>query len=167
MYYLDHEYITKAYEILDPDIHLNHDDQQQPKSKTTTSDVDNFSQSLYVECAEKAISVRIFSFLFMDFFRSSYLLFDLNIKLFNLIFFKFQQYKIANRCLKIYFTLPTIANQFLARAYMCQFELLAPKRTEELDNLEKSIPYLFKAIEFAKQNKRFLIFLLIFFPGDF
>ena len=45
---------------------------------------------------------------------------------------------------------------------MCQFELLAPKRTEELDNLEKSIPYLFKAIEFAKQNKRFLIFLLIF-----
>ena len=48
-----------------------------------------------------------------------------------------------------------IANQFLPRAYICQFELLAPRGTHQLENLDKSIPFLFKAIEFSQQNKRY------------
>jgi hypothetical protein len=60
------EYVRKAYEILDPDLDENVMQQQQRQSIdlttkakpiTITSDVDNFSQSLYVECAEKAIKV--------------------------------------------------------------------------------------------------------------
>lgn len=48
-----------------------------------------------------------------------------------------------------------IANQFLPRAYICQFELLAPRGTHQLENLDKSIPFLFKSIEFAQKNKRY------------
>lgn len=48
-----------------------------------------------------------------------------------------------------------ISNQFVARAYLCQFQLLVPKETNELENLDKSIPFLLKAIDFSKQNKRY------------
>jgi hypothetical protein len=54
------------------------------------------------------------------------------LKRFFNIFIKFHENDIANRCLHIYFSLPRISNQFLARAYLCQFELLAPKSTKEL-----------------------------------
>ncbi len=69
--------------------------------------------------------------------------------------FKFQEFNIANRCIQIYFSLPMIANQFLARAYLCQFELLAPTGTHQLDSLEQSVPFLFKAIDYSKENKRY------------
>jgi hypothetical protein len=48
-----------------------------------------------------------------------------------------------------------ISNQFVARAYLCQFQLLVPKGTNELENLDKSIPFLLKAIDYSKQNKRY------------
>ncbi len=48
-----------------------------------------------------------------------------------------------------------IANQFLGRAYLCQFELLAPTGTHQLDSLEQSVPFLFKAIDYSKENKRY------------
>ena len=61
---------------------------------------------------------------------------------------------IARQCIQIYLSLPTISNQFLARAYLCQFELLAPTNTQRLDSLDKATPFLFKAIDFSLQNKR-------------
>ncbi|CAF0909353.1 unnamed protein product [Brachionus calyciflorus] len=109
------EFLKEAYSQLDPEISSNKD--------KSTKDIENFSQSLYVECAEKAIN--------------------------------FNEHQIANRCIQIYFSLPMISNQFLARAYLCQFELLAPKSTFETKNLEKAIPFLFKAIDFSIKNKRY------------
>ena len=72
-----------------------------------------------------------------------------------------------------------ISNQFLGRAYLCQFQLLAPVGTTQLvsidlkvsiltspknasfkENLDKCIPFLYKAIEFSKQNKRLISFFL-------
>jgi hypothetical protein len=50
-----------------------------------------------------------------------------------------------------------IANQFLVRAYLCQFELLAPNGTHELEKLDKSIPFLLKAIDFSKKHQRFVV----------
>ena len=47
-------------------------------------------------------------------------------------YFQFEDTAIAKRCLQIYFGLPRISNQFLARAYLCQFELNAPKATNQL-----------------------------------
>jgi len=44
------EYVCRAFEILDPNM-------ANGKEKSA-NDVENFSQNLYVECAEKAISVR-------------------------------------------------------------------------------------------------------------
>ena len=84
-------YVRQAFEILDPNMSIG--------KEKSANDVENFSQNLYVECAEKAIY--------------------------------FQEWAIANRCVQIYFSLPMIANQFLARAYLCQFELLAPKGTHQ------------------------------------
>jgi hypothetical protein len=50
----------------------------------------------------------------------------------NLNHLKFNELSIANKCIQIYFSLPMIANQFLPRAYLCQFELLAPRGTHQL-----------------------------------
>ncbi|RNA03098.1 cilia- and flagella-associated 46-like [Brachionus plicatilis] len=109
------EFVREAYYQLDPEI--------SSKNEKSTKDIENFSQNLFVECAEKALN--------------------------------FNEHQIANRCIQIYFSLPMISNQFLARAYLCQFQLLAPKSTFEASNLDKSTPFLHKAIDFSIQNKRY------------
>jgi hypothetical protein len=43
------DHLKRAFQILDPEVSTGKD--------TASKDVENFSQSLYVECAEKAINV--------------------------------------------------------------------------------------------------------------
>lgn len=45
------EYVQKAYKMLNPDKKSTDDDK-------SGNDIENFSQSLFVECAERAISVK-------------------------------------------------------------------------------------------------------------
>ena len=45
-------YVRQAFGILDPNMSIG--------KEKSANDVENFSQNLYVECAEKAIYVRIF-----------------------------------------------------------------------------------------------------------
>lgn len=45
----DVDHLKRAFQILDPEVSIGKD--------TVSKDVENFSQSLYVECAEKAINV--------------------------------------------------------------------------------------------------------------
>lgn len=46
----DFEYVRQAYGILDPEVLGS-------SREKTAKDIENFSQNLYIECAEKAIGV--------------------------------------------------------------------------------------------------------------
>ena len=50
----DVDHLKRAFQILDPEVSTGKD--------TASKDVENFSQSLYVECAEKAIHVSFSQF---------------------------------------------------------------------------------------------------------
>lgn len=50
--FLDVEFLKEAYYKLDPEVSLDNEE--------SSIDVENFSQSLFVECAEKAINVIFF-----------------------------------------------------------------------------------------------------------
>lgn len=130
--------------------------------KGVAKDIENFSQSLYIECAEKAIGVGL------SFFKKSNLFKHMSISHF---FLKFKEYEIADRCLKLYFSVPAIANQFLARSYLCQFELLAPKSTDQyVDKIftELNFNLFYYANDFIK-FRRIFINLCHFFtkPSNF
>ena len=68
----------------------------------------------------------------------------------------FQQGKIlmARDALKMYFGRIPPQNQFLGRAYLVQAQLLAPESSENIEQLEKAVVFLLRAIKFAKENPR-------------
>ncbi|XP_063723597.1 cilia- and flagella-associated protein 46-like isoform X4 [Symsagittifera roscoffensis] len=68
-----------------------------------------------------------------------------------------QQGKIlmARDALKMYFGRIPPQNQFLGRAYLAQAQLLAPESSENVEQLEKAVVFLLRAIKFAKENSRY------------
>ncbi|KAK2163795.1 hypothetical protein LSH36_74g11000 [Paralvinella palmiformis] len=62
---------------------------------------------------------------------------------------------LVRSCLKLYFIRSPPANQFLCRAYLCQARLLAPSTADNVEQLEKAIVYLLKAINMGKDNQRY------------
>ena len=63
----------------------------------------------------------------------------------------------ARDALKMYFGRIPPQNQFLGRAYLAQAQLLAPESSENVEQLEKAVVFLLRAIKFAKENSRLII----------
>ncbi len=65
------EHVRQAFKILDPDVSKemrSGSGSGDGVDQNSTNDVENFSQSLYVECAEKAINViKFIFFIYYDF----------------------------------------------------------------------------------------------------
>ncbi|XP_018080698.1 cilia- and flagella-associated protein 46 isoform X1 [Xenopus laevis] len=63
-------------------------------------------------------------------------------------------------CLQLYFKSNPPQNQFFGRSYLCKAQLHTPQSAKDVDQLEKSVVYYLKAIDFGKQQKRyyFLVF---------
>ena len=77
----------------------------------------------------------------------------------------------ARDALKMYFGRIPPQNQFLGRAYLVQAQLLAPESSENIEQLEKAVVFLLRAIKFAKENPRYCFLLLksffLYFVLDF
>nr|DBA15094.1 TPA: hypothetical protein GDO54_004351 [Pyxicephalus adspersus] len=58
-------------------------------------------------------------------------------------------------CLQMYFNSKPPPNQFYGRAYLCKARLHAPLSANDADELEKSVVYYLKAIDFAMKQQRY------------
>ncbi|KAM4702837.1 cilia- and flagella-associated protein 46 [Rhinophrynus dorsalis] len=67
---------------------------------------------------------------------------------------------VSKDCLQMYFKTKPPPNQFYGRAYLCKAQLYKPQSTKNVDELEKSVVYYLKAINFGKEQSRyhFLVF---------
>ncbi|XP_063162642.1 cilia- and flagella-associated protein 46 [Candoia aspera] len=63
--------------------------------------------------------------------------------------------EISHDCLNMYFKGKVPVTQFLGRAYLCQSQLLTPVSTNNLEQFEKFIINLLKAIDFALGDSRY------------
>ncbi|KAM4033890.1 cilia- and flagella-associated protein 46 isoform 2-T2 [Anomaloglossus baeobatrachus] len=62
---------------------------------------------------------------------------------------------VSKACLQMYFKSHPPPNQFLGRALLCQAQLHRVKSPNDEGELEKSVAYYLKAIDFAKQQQRY------------
>ncbi|XP_063818084.1 cilia- and flagella-associated protein 46 isoform X2 [Pseudophryne corroboree] len=62
---------------------------------------------------------------------------------------------VSKDCLQMYFKSQPPSNQFFGRAYLCKAQLHIPHSADNVDELEKSVTYYLKSIDFAKQNERY------------
>ncbi|XP_056385225.1 cilia- and flagella-associated protein 46 isoform X2 [Hyla sarda] len=62
---------------------------------------------------------------------------------------------VSKACLQMYFKNQPPPNQFLGRAFLCQAQLHNPKSPNDVGELEKSLAYYLKTIDFAKQQQRY------------
>ncbi|KAG9484777.1 hypothetical protein GDO78_008080 [Eleutherodactylus coqui] len=62
---------------------------------------------------------------------------------------------VSKTCLQMYFKSQPPPNQFLGRAFLCQAQLHNPKSPNNVEELEKSVAYYLKTIDFAKQQERY------------
>ncbi|XP_075699341.1 cilia- and flagella-associated protein 46 isoform X2 [Rhinoderma darwinii] len=62
---------------------------------------------------------------------------------------------VSKDCLQMYFKIQPPPNQFLGRAFLCQAQLHNPKSSNNVGELEKSVAYYLKTINFAKQQQRY------------
>ncbi|XP_044154029.1 cilia- and flagella-associated protein 46 [Bufo gargarizans] len=62
---------------------------------------------------------------------------------------------VSKACLQMYFKSQPPPNQFLGRAFLCQAQLHSPKSPNNLGDLEKSVAYYLKTVDFAKQQERY------------
>ncbi|XP_075034359.1 cilia- and flagella-associated protein 46 [Mixophyes fleayi] len=62
---------------------------------------------------------------------------------------------VSKDCLQMYFKSQPPSNQFFGRAYLCKAQLHTPHTADNVDELEKSVAYYLKSIDFAKQNQRY------------
>ncbi|KAM4636947.1 cilia- and flagella-associated protein 46 [Discoglossus pictus] len=62
---------------------------------------------------------------------------------------------VSQDCLEMYFKSTAPPNQFFGRAYLCKAQLHAPKSDNNVDELEKSVAFYLKAIDFAKKQQRY------------
>uniref|UniRef100_K7FN67 Cilia and flagella associated protein 46 n=1 Tax=Pelodiscus sinensis TaxID=13735 RepID=K7FN67_PELSI len=63
--------------------------------------------------------------------------------------------EISSDCLQMYFKGRHPVNQFMGRAYLCQGQLYTPLSTDNLENFEKFVMYLMKALDFAIHDPRY------------
>ncbi|XP_071987329.1 cilia- and flagella-associated protein 46 isoform X2 [Engystomops pustulosus] len=63
--------------------------------------------------------------------------------------------EVSKACLQMYFKSQPPPNQFLGRAFLCQAQLHNPKSPNNVGELEKSVAYYLKTIDFAKQQQRY------------
>ncbi|XP_073402610.1 cilia- and flagella-associated protein 46 [Dendrobates tinctorius] len=62
---------------------------------------------------------------------------------------------VSKACLQMYFKSQPPPNQFLGRAFLCQAQLHRVKSPNDERDLEKSVAYYLKTIDFAKQQQRY------------
>ncbi|XP_069609930.1 cilia- and flagella-associated protein 46 [Ranitomeya imitator] len=62
---------------------------------------------------------------------------------------------VSKECLRMYFKSQPPPNQFLGRAFLCQAQLHRVKSPNDERDLEKSVAYYLKTIDFAKQQQRY------------
>ncbi|XP_069836237.1 cilia- and flagella-associated protein 46 [Dendropsophus ebraccatus] len=62
---------------------------------------------------------------------------------------------VSKACLQMYFKSQPPPNQFLGRAFLCQAQLHNPESPNNVGELEKSLAYYLKAVDFAKQQQRY------------
>uniref|UniRef100_A0A8C8VEA0 Uncharacterized protein n=1 Tax=Pelusios castaneus TaxID=367368 RepID=A0A8C8VEA0_9SAUR len=63
--------------------------------------------------------------------------------------------EISSDCLQMYFKGRHPVNQFMGRAYLCQSQLYTPISTDNLEEFEKFVMYLMKALDFAIHDPRY------------
>ncbi|KAH0623636.1 hypothetical protein JD844_006597 [Phrynosoma platyrhinos] len=63
--------------------------------------------------------------------------------------------EMSKDCLQMYFKGKPPVNQFLGRAYLCQSQLHTPVSTDNLEEFDRFIIYLMKAINFAEGDTRY------------
>ncbi|KAM3912864.1 cilia- and flagella-associated protein 46 [Leptodactylus fuscus] len=62
---------------------------------------------------------------------------------------------VTKSCLQMYFKSQPPPNQFFGRAFLCKAQLHNPKSPNNVGELEKSVAYYLKTIDFAKQQQRY------------
>uniref|UniRef100_A0ACB8F9Q8 Uncharacterized protein n=1 Tax=Sphaerodactylus townsendi TaxID=933632 RepID=A0ACB8F9Q8_9SAUR len=63
--------------------------------------------------------------------------------------------EMSSQCLQMFFKGRPPVNQFLGRAYLCQSQLYTPVTTDNLEQFEKFVMNLVKAIDFALGETRY------------
>ncbi|XP_054839221.1 cilia- and flagella-associated protein 46 [Eublepharis macularius] len=63
--------------------------------------------------------------------------------------------EMSTECLQMYFKGRPPINQFLGRAYLCQSQLYTPVSTDNLEQFEKFVTSLLKAVDFALGDERY------------
>uniref|UniRef100_A0A8C8R7C4 Uncharacterized protein n=1 Tax=Pelusios castaneus TaxID=367368 RepID=A0A8C8R7C4_9SAUR len=65
------------------------------------------------------------------------------------------RFQCISDCLQMYFKGRHPVNQFMGRAYLCQSQLYTPISTDNLEEFEKFVMYLMKALDFAIHDPRY------------